>query len=118
MLGESAKEEADVAGASTFTHNVVPVSKSRTKTFLERTGELATGARSVARLSKATKRPSPLTEGLEEAPLPLPVPLAFTLTSVVVPLTRLRTKMSLTPLVSLTTRLPAALAKSTNWLSA
>ena len=51
---------------------------------------------------------------LRETPLPLH-PFVFTLTSVVVPLTRSRTKTSLALFVSFATRLLAALSKSTYW---
>src|SRR6266542_3991146 len=53
--------------------------------------------------------------GPHEGPLPLAEPSALTLTSVVVPATVSRTKMSAARLLSSGTRLLAAVSKATNW---
>src|SRR5208283_5066495 len=97
--------------APTLTRQFVPATRSRTNT--SGMPLLSFGTRFDALLMKATNRPSGVMTGLVEAPFAAP-PLVDTLTSVVVPATRSRTKMSVNPFVSLGTRLLASLWKTTN----
>src|SRR5262249_58013851 len=60
----------------------------------------------------ATYRPSGLMTGKES--LPAALPLTPTLTSETAPVARLKTNVSVSPLVSLGTRLSASLAKATS----
>src|SRR5437667_4950884 len=96
--------------AFALTSIVVPDCKSRTKMFPAR---LVTPlVKSVARLAKATERPSALMIGLREAPLPL-VPFVLTLIRALVPFHRSRTNTSALALASLGTRFGATLLKTT-----
>src|SRR6476660_1188258 len=74
--------------------------------------------RSLAELRKATTLASALIAGLSDLPFPLPVPAELTLTSRVVPVRRLRAKISDKPLLSEETRLLASLRKATTLPSA
>src|SRR5262249_45198600 len=96
----------------TLASQVVPVWRSRTKT--SRTPLVSvTSTRSVARLVKATKRPSGGSLQPVEAPLALVVPKRLTLTRVVVRLHRSRTNTSVVLLESLLTRLSTVLVNTT-----
>src|SRR5262249_18444087 len=101
----------------TLTSVVVPATRSRRKMSpRELVGVLT---RSLARLWKATKRPSALITGESEKALPAAVPAALTLTKVVTPVTKLRTYTSVVPLLSLTpVRLLAPLANTSRVPSA
>jgi hypothetical protein len=68
--------------------------------------------RFVARLEKATSRPSALVAGSNDPPSACP-PLELTLTRLVCLVRRSCTKMSTAPFVSPATRFVAALAKAT-----
>ena len=95
---------------------VVPATKSRRKTSEALLVSFET--KSLAALSKTTNWPLELIVGACEAALPLPAPDSLTLTSIVLPSRRSRTNTSNEPLLSLVTRLPAALTKTTNRPSA
>jgi hypothetical protein len=69
-----------------------------------------------ARLSKATKRPSPLIAAAKDGPLPR-APSGPTETASVVPAARSRTKMSGQPFVSPSTRFDASEKNATTWPS-
>ena len=79
---------------------------------------VSSGTKSLAKLVNATKRPSALTTGEKERLFALPSPALLTLTSVVVPVLRSRTKMSKVPFVSLATRSLARLWNATKRPSA
>ncbi len=88
--------------------------RSRTKTSIAPFVSPAT--RLVASDSNTTKRPSPLMAGQRLAPSACPPPLV-TLTRSVVPLCRLRMKMSLALFVSPGTRFDESEAKATRFPS-
>src|SRR2546428_31025 len=88
----------------TLTRVVLPALRSRTNTSLT---PFVSPPTSLAALDKkATKRPSAEIEGPSLSPLPC-APWESTLTRVVFPVLRSRTNTSLTPFVSLPTRLAA-----------
>src|SRR5438067_7265110 len=93
---------------------VSPVFRSRTKTSISLL--VSPGTRLGASDSKTTNRPSPLMAGQRLAPLAC-APPAPTLTRSVVPLCRLRMKMSEALLVSPGTRLDESEAKATRFPS-
>src|SRR5205085_986013 len=95
---------------STLTRLVLPALRSRTKTSL--TAFVSPATRLLATESKATKRPSAEIAGRKVAPLPC-APCESTLTRLVLPVLRSRTKTSLTAFVSPATRLLADERKAT-----
>src|SRR5262249_38676004 len=94
---------------------VLPAVTSRRKTLLWVVG---VPTRSVAKLWKAMRLPSPLMWGSLEALSPPALPELLTLTSVVVPETRSRTKMFWPELVGVPTKSLAELRKATKRPSA
>src|SRR5258706_11468505 len=108
MLGK-----AELFVSPALTSKVTPACRSRTKTSATPLVSLAT--RSDATLSNTTQRPSGVTAGFKEGPLPLTTPLVLILTSVVVAANRSRRNTSVVPFVSTPARLLAALSKATNW---
>src|SRR5437660_1091280 len=76
-------------------------------------GSVGMGVRSVAELVKTTNRPLALIPALKDGPLPL-LPLVLTLTNVVLPSRRSRTKAFWKQFGSFGVRFGAALVKATN----
>src|SRR5262245_7282180 len=101
----------ELLNRSRVTSVVVPAIKSRTKRSLVLLTSFE--ERLLARLSNRTKRPSGVITGQDDAPFPDEIPSAATLTNVVAPPIKSRTKTSEALFVSLATRSPARLSKAT-----